>query len=1007
MTEHVTESLSRAARSADRRDTPQPTTAQVRPGRPGGPAPDEGHPVPPGLPAAGHGLLLLSVSGAGNHAMGAFLRRERGRCSGPRDPARPVRNAPPGPGSPLAPSLRADMESHLGADLSTVRLHTSGSAAESARVLGARAYTVGQHISFAAGEYRPSDAAGQRLIVHELAHTVQQSRGGSAPAGSERTEREAADSARCWRAGGRAAPVSESSAVGVARDPAGAADSGPEAKDSLGFFGDLAVDTVAGWMVGTGPQQQMLKAALIGFVAELGRQIHDPETKDAIKAALKELNTKESRDQMTAAYWAGAVAGFVSPATDMLGLAVLAEHLQGFITKLAVSALKGESQLGQDAELLYKDFCDLRDSAFDTLKQTLTKDPAQLFGILKLYEHLEKSAVQQAGAAGRRGAQKTIRALTAPEPEVPPETVKHIVTTDTEAEKAGVASAVTGKMSRLQRATFHTRPARIGYDVGEAIGAVLSNVLVAVFTEGVGAAITEIAEGLGRVAPMLARAAEALAEIGRAITAVERAIGLVIAKVLEKIKAVGTLLLKRFVEVLGRLQRFLQDLKAVAARLESAVAHGGAGTAVQKTVPAATTKTVEAAAPKAPKSPGSTADRADNVVDLDKARAKRAGGGAGAQHPPVKKPAQQHPASAAHAPEHPPLSETVPAAEPVTAHGEAAVAEAPPQSGTMSVARQAELDVPLKGTGTTGPVAGPPRAGGPSRGGVKTPGPRTVTPQRSAAPRTTTAPKKPGGGTKQPPRKGGPPVDDAAGPISKPAIGKAEREAPLRNAHDAAYFLDHELARRKPPRMSEAMQRDWDDYVLYARQRANDIGQAALTGQKLPAPPRTFDNFRKAYPPGHPMRNRAGGTAFEEKVTDVFLEEVDPSRITSVKSQHHISPTPQGGPLTRPDVLFPDGKGWKVVSSKSRQEMAKMKPPAAKAQVRADLQEALDKYTGAQYIRRTGDKVQIDSIWLIYDGAHVPDHLRRAIRSEVAQFQLARGKGFAFKVGFLDPPYTR
>jgi hypothetical protein len=54
-----------------------------------------------------------------------------------------------------------------------VRVHTDARAAESAGAVRAKAYTVGQHIVFAAGRYQP-DAAGRRLLAHELAHTVQQ-----------------------------------------------------------------------------------------------------------------------------------------------------------------------------------------------------------------------------------------------------------------------------------------------------------------------------------------------------------------------------------------------------------------------------------------------------------------------------------------------------------------------------------------------------------------------------------------------------------------------------------------------------------------------------------------------------------------------------------------------------------------------------------------------------------------------------------------------------------------
>ena len=55
-----------------------------------------------------------------------------------------------------------------------VRLHTDFRAAESARALGALAYTVGQDIIFASGQYAPHTSRGQHLLAHELTHTLQQ-----------------------------------------------------------------------------------------------------------------------------------------------------------------------------------------------------------------------------------------------------------------------------------------------------------------------------------------------------------------------------------------------------------------------------------------------------------------------------------------------------------------------------------------------------------------------------------------------------------------------------------------------------------------------------------------------------------------------------------------------------------------------------------------------------------------------------------------------------------------
>ena len=81
-----------------------------------------------------------------------------------------------GPGRPLEPALRQDMESRFGHDFSTVRVHSGSAAEQSARDVNAHAYTVGRNIAFGAGRYAPATHEGRRLIAHELAHVVQQSR---------------------------------------------------------------------------------------------------------------------------------------------------------------------------------------------------------------------------------------------------------------------------------------------------------------------------------------------------------------------------------------------------------------------------------------------------------------------------------------------------------------------------------------------------------------------------------------------------------------------------------------------------------------------------------------------------------------------------------------------------------------------------------------------------------------------------------------------------------------
>ncbi|HEV7858533.1 MAG TPA: DUF4157 domain-containing protein [Pyrinomonadaceae bacterium] len=71
-----------------------------------------------------------------------------------------------------------DGASHAGParkyDLSQVRVHTDERATESARAVGAAAYTVGRDVVFGAGQYAPSSRRGQALLAHELTHVAQQ-----------------------------------------------------------------------------------------------------------------------------------------------------------------------------------------------------------------------------------------------------------------------------------------------------------------------------------------------------------------------------------------------------------------------------------------------------------------------------------------------------------------------------------------------------------------------------------------------------------------------------------------------------------------------------------------------------------------------------------------------------------------------------------------------------------------------------------------------------------------
>lgn len=120
----------------------------------------------PGAPLAPHDLLRLQRE-AGNEAVSELVAE--------RSPVLDVVGR--GGGSPLDAGIRADMEGRIGADFSDVRVHTDSAAHDSARAVGARAYTVGHDVVFQRDAFDPGSHTGRLTLAHELTHVVQQRSG--------------------------------------------------------------------------------------------------------------------------------------------------------------------------------------------------------------------------------------------------------------------------------------------------------------------------------------------------------------------------------------------------------------------------------------------------------------------------------------------------------------------------------------------------------------------------------------------------------------------------------------------------------------------------------------------------------------------------------------------------------------------------------------------------------------------------------------------------------------
>jgi hypothetical protein len=79
-----------------------------------------------------------------------------------------------GKGQPLPASANYFFSSRMGQDFSGVKIHSDKDAAESAKDVRAKAYTVGSNIVFNEGQYNVESIEGKKLMAHELTHVVQQ-----------------------------------------------------------------------------------------------------------------------------------------------------------------------------------------------------------------------------------------------------------------------------------------------------------------------------------------------------------------------------------------------------------------------------------------------------------------------------------------------------------------------------------------------------------------------------------------------------------------------------------------------------------------------------------------------------------------------------------------------------------------------------------------------------------------------------------------------------------------
>ena len=128
---------------------------------------------------------IALADGSLGHDFGSMRVTSPRRAAAPGSPddrgepndvaSRAMRTAEVSPGHVLPGGFKSQLETSFGRDLSDVRVHSDSDAGEAARVLGARAFTVGRDVYVGSGQSDHDTEHGKRLLAHEVAHTVQQS----------------------------------------------------------------------------------------------------------------------------------------------------------------------------------------------------------------------------------------------------------------------------------------------------------------------------------------------------------------------------------------------------------------------------------------------------------------------------------------------------------------------------------------------------------------------------------------------------------------------------------------------------------------------------------------------------------------------------------------------------------------------------------------------------------------------------------------------------------------
>ena len=477
-------------------------------------------------------------------------------------------------GSPLSGSDQAFFGAAFGRDFSRVRVHADRGAAASAAQAQAHAYTVGDHVFFAGGRYAPATPSGRRLLAHELAHVVQQGRGGGPGRADDARAHLEAERAGRRAAEGRPVIVTEARPVGMARQPAADAPAPALAPDQAPAAAPADGQAPALADAGTRIEQALIRrltGALVSgdvavpvLIAVVRGMIHQLAAEHAgtkLGAHLLTI-TPKGIAEVVIGYEAGGLEGLLSPIGDLFGLAVFEERAEAMARQVLISILKSKGDLSGAAEALATEAAGLAEQIAHGLA-SLKDRPAKetIADILELPDALAGVAVKKGYDFGVQAGKDIAAGLEEPwqagKKQEPAPSFLEMPATWTQA-----------KYEELTGRLFSTPWLKIGRKIGYAVGWVAIQVVLLLFTEGIGNAIEKVGAAAGRIGEVLgrlsevagkgaAKVAEFLTAVGEGVSVLEKAIGLATKKLLKPLEPLLRPILKFLADVEGLLKKLL------------------------------------------------------------------------------------------------------------------------------------------------------------------------------------------------------------------------------------------------------------------------------------------------------------------------------------------------------------------------------------------------------------------------------------------------------------------